>query len=78
MTPRVAALMTVIVSCELLATKMRLPSGEQTTFHGSAPVVMWPLMPALVSTTALNVPHIGSLMRITVTEFPAALATYAY
>ena len=37
-----AASMTVIVSWPLLATKTRRPSGETTTFHGSAPVVSAP------------------------------------
>src|SRR5690349_16177757 len=36
---RVAVLSTVIVSWPLLATKTRWPSGEATTFHGSAPVI---------------------------------------
>src|SRR5688572_5819392 len=64
--------MTVIVSWSLLATKMRLPSGEQTMFHGSAPVVR------LVTTLALNVPQAGSLIRMAVTLPAAALATQAY
>ena len=34
-----SASITVIVSWPLLATKTRRPSGEATTFHGSAPVV---------------------------------------
>src|SRR6266446_9284915 len=68
--------MTVMVTCPLLATKIRLPSGEQTTFHGSAPVIISPLNPTLVSTAAENVPQAGSLTLMTVTELPAALATY--
>ena len=36
---RVGALITVIVSWPLLATKTRLPSGEITMFQGSAPVL---------------------------------------
>ena len=35
----VSALITVIVSWPLLATNTRLPFGEITMFHGSAPVV---------------------------------------
>src|SRR5439155_24104981 len=64
--------------CPLLATKIRLPSGEQTTFHGSAPVVISPLGPTLVSTAAENVPQAGSLTLMRVTELPEALATYTY
>ena len=44
-------------------------------FHGSAPVVSWPLTPTLLSTTALNEPRAGLLILITVTLLPAALAT---
>src|SRR5258705_4894000 len=72
MIARLAVLITVMVSWMLLATKTRLPSGEQTMFQGSAPVTM------LEMTLALNVPQAGSLICITVTELPAALATYAY
>src|SRR6266487_1754720 len=64
--------MTVMVSCALLATNTRKPSGEQTIFHGSAPVVR------LVTTLALNVPQAGSLIRMAVTVPAAALATQAY
>src|SRR5436309_8961757 len=72
MTVRVVASITVMVSWALLATKTRKPSGEHTTFQGSAPVGM------VVTTLALKVPQAGSLMWMTVTELPAALATYAY
>src|SRR5678816_3338160 len=72
MMPRVVALMTVMVSWALLATKTRRPSGEVTTFHGSAPVVRVPM------TEALNVPQAGSLIWMIVTVPAAALATYAY
>ena len=43
----------------------RLPSGEQTTFHGSAPVVRCPPTPTVVSTAALNVPQAGSSILMT-------------
>src|SRR5580765_1222113 len=69
---RVVASITVMVSCALLATNTRRPSGEVTMFHGSAPVVR------LVTTLALNVPQAGSLIRIAVTVPAAALATQAY
>ena len=64
--------MTVIVSWPLLATKTRRPSGDTTTFHGSAPVVkrrVEPVWKALVGE--------GFVMRMTLTELPAALATNA-
>src|SRR5580765_5778328 len=69
---RVVALITVMLSCPLLATKTRKPSGEVTMFQGSAPVVRF------VTTVALKVPQAGSLIRITLTVPAAALATYAY
>src|SRR5436190_13505575 len=69
---RVEALITVRVSCALLATKIRRPSGEQTMFHGSALVVSVP------DTLAENVPQAGSAIRIIDTDPPAAFATYAY
>src|SRR5437773_11302268 len=69
---RVAVSITVIVSCPLLATNTRLPSGEVTMFHGSAPVVRF------VTTLAVNVPHAGSLIRIAVTVPAAAFAIHAY
>ena len=62
----VATLITVIVSWPLLATNTRLPSGEATTFHGSAPVT------SSFSNVAENVPLVLTL--ITVTLLPAALA----
>ena len=69
MTCRFSALMTVIVSWPLLATKTRLPSGEITTFQGSAPVRM-------VRTTLASKPgNLSSRMRMTLTLLPAALAT---
>ncbi len=67
-----SASMTVIVSWPLLATKTRRPSGDTTTFHGSAPVVkrrVEPVWKALVGE--------GFVMRMTLTELPAALATNA-
>ena len=42
--------MTVMVSCPLLATNTRLPSGEQTMFQGSAPVRISPPGPTDMST----------------------------
>ncbi len=65
------ASMTVIVSCALLATKARRPSGETTTFHGSAPVVR------LRTRWARSVPLEALRIRMTVTLLPAALATKA-
>src|SRR6266404_740246 len=70
--------MTVIVSCPLLATKTRLPSGEQTMFQGSAPVRISPFGPTVMSTWAEKLPTAGLLISMTETELPAALATKAH
>src|ERR1017187_1931747 len=69
---RVVASITVMVSCALLATNTRKPSGEVTMFHGSAPGAR------LVTTLALTVPQAGSLIRIALNVPAAALATQAY
>ena len=62
---------TVIVSCEELATKARLLSGETTTFHGSAPVVRRRTTPARKRAGR------RSKMRMTATVPAAALVTNA-
>ena len=61
--------MTEIVSCTLLATKIRLPSGEATMLYGSAPVisVFWTAAVMLLALLAVTL--------ITVTLLSAALAT---
>ena len=66
---RVTASMTVIVSCALLATNKRLPSGDMTRFHGSAPVLI------VLPTTAAQPAQVALRILITVTELLAALAT---
>ncbi len=68
---------TVIVSWPLFATYTRRPSGETTTFHGSAPVTIWPFLPARRSALARNLRVLARVIRITVTEPDAAFATYA-
>ena len=45
---------TVIVSWPLLATYTRRPLGDTTTFHGSAPVTIWPFLPARRSALAFS------------------------
>src|SRR4051794_10659275 len=67
-----SASITVIVSWPLLATKTRRPSGEATTFHGSAPVVRRRTTRARKALVGL-----GFTMRMTLTELPAAFATNA-
>src|SRR4051794_33755697 len=68
---RDTALITVMVSWPLLATKTRLPSGEITMFHGSAPVLK------LFSTTAAKFAKLELVILITDTELPAAFDTKA-
>ena len=46
-------------------------------FHGSAPVTNLPLLPMFFATAALKRFGLSLLIRITVTEASAALATYA-
>ena len=73
---RVAS-MTVIVSWLEFATKMRRPSGEETMFHGSAPVRNLPLSPTFLASPARNRRALSLAILITETVPSAALATYA-